>query len=290
MVEQQRPRYLDSGRLAAEIREFIMQKASAREPFSIIRLGDGEGCLLFRNEFAQFSQLASYVEGRISDIIFGDQDVVVKNWEFFYNSLVGSIIDSDIVGISPLDFVQRRLDNEQAENVDVRAVCGVKAQVHWLYSNRSILFKGGSGGGFSDAWLSRHLLPHYAKIIGAFPNVAVITGNADLHNFLRKAFSIESIVSIGIPTQRALKISHSEENVHFPNRFVSVLKEIERLPENTLVLVAAGLLGKAYCSHAKKHGSSAIDIGSVADIWCGTASRPGVKDEFIERWRIDAVG
>gem|GEM_PF-3702835 len=282
LTEPQGDLYFSHDRLGKELYEFISDKATQQTPFSIIRLGDGEGCLAFRNQFPNFSKLANYVEARISEIMFGDKGTVPNALKAFFQSIQNATISADIIGISPLNFPLRRLDSESPENVDVRAICGVKAQIHWV---KREMQAGNIHGMFADAWLSRYLLPYYKKIVSLFPKVFIITGNPQLDTLMEAAFGVSAHL-IPIPTQRALRSSKSPENIHFPDRYITILNEIKNIPQGSLVLVGAGLLGKGYCAAIKESGSSSLDIGSVADIWSGAASRPGVKDAFLEKWRL----
>ncbi len=36
----------------------------------------------------------------------------------------------------------------------------------------------------------------------------------------------------------------------------------------------------------KARGGIAIDVGSIADVWMGITSRPGITADFVERWKI----
>lgn len=272
--------------IGAQLVQFIKMSAENSTPFSVVRMNDGEGCLLFRNVFQEYIHLADYIERKISEIIFGSSDVISNAGAEFQSLMVNAALSADVIGIPERDFVSRRLQNETPGKVDVRAVCGSMAQIKWISESLQKGFL--HDVRFGTAWLSRYLLPHYKDICNIFPRVWVITGNAGLGKDLGIAFGIKDINEINIPTQRALKNGVAIHNCHYPNRFIEVLDEINNIPEGSLVLIGAGLLGKAYCTAVKLAGSSAIDIGHVADLWVGKSSRPGFPDSAIERWRIRA--
>jgi len=54
-----------------------------------------------------------------------------------------------------------------------------------------------------------------------------------------------------------------------------MMARIEGLGPGDLVLVGAGVLGKAYVAGAARRGAVAIDMGSVFDGWAGIISREG---------------
>ena len=66
---------------------------------------------------------------------------------------------------------------------------------------------------------------------------------------------------------------------HFPDRFTAIMADIAASPQQRRVwLVAAGILGKLYCDAVRRSGGVAIDIGSIADGWCGKLTRPTFHD------------
>ena len=66
---------------------------------------------------------------------------------------------------------------------------------------------------------------------------------------------------------------------HWPNHFNRIAEEIKSLDHGTIVLVAAGILGKVYCAQAKAAGLYAIDIGAIADWFCNNKTRRIFNDK-----------
>ena len=88
-----------------------------------------------------------------------------------------------------------------------------------------------------------------------------------------------------VPEQAHL--SHARRDTgHYPDRYRSLLAELENVRPGTLYLVAAGMLSKIYCDVVRGAGGVAVDIGSVADLWAGVRSRMMFSNEELERWRI----
>lgn len=266
--------------IAIPIKEFIHTKSQKSEGFSIVRMNDGEGSVLLDTKQ---EKLKKYVVGRISKILYGEPNVVLDDLDENRRLLMEAITSADIIGAPEKTFIQRRLVEEEKSKSDVRAICGSFNQINLLY-------KYAKENRFNDeikitsVWLSKYLLAHYTEIFNFFSRLVIITGNIDLANKMKKNMYSGEVIEILIPTQRAKR---SNNNIsHWPERFEQVLIEIEKLPGYSLVLVAAGILGKAYCHHAKKHGHGAIDIGHVADIWDGRISRPGVDNQFISKWKL----
>lgn len=70
--------------------------------------------------------------------------------------------------------------------------------------------------------------------------------------------------------------SRAGSDRHFPDQFERLRRELEVAPGD-LYLVAAGVLGKIYCHWVKAAGGIAIDIGSLADHWCGHRTRGSIS-------------
>ena len=51
------------------------------------------------------------------------------------------------------------------------------------------------------------------------------------------------------------------------------MQRLDDIEPGTLILVAAGVLGKIYCDKIKSKGGIALDIGSILDMWATIPSR-----------------
>jgi hypothetical protein len=267
-----------------DIKNSILNKARKNIPFSVVRLNDGEGTVVFNEVENSCPELKLYLTERISQIIFGDKKVVSNDLESFLNIMKDSVASADIIGMPERSFARRRLLETAKREVDVRAVIGSASQIEYLsHLSKNNILK--SNQKVASAWLSKYLLAHYQDITKHFDNVAIITGNKGLGNLMASKFDLPTVNEILIPTQRSISNGDAGKR-HWPERYEEVISELSLLPKSTLVFVGAGLLGKSYCSHAKRIGLSAIDVGHVADIWYGKSTRPGVKDELVERWKF----
>jgi hypothetical protein len=69
--------------------------------------------------------------------------------------------------------------------------------------------------------------------------------------------------------------------VHYPNRFLELLDEINVPFEGAVFLVGAGYLGKPYCQRIKNLGGIALDIGSIYDSWIGKGRTAAVSENGL---------
>jgi hypothetical protein len=102
--------------------------------------------------------------------------------------------------------------------------------------------------------------------------VLVITGRDRLRDCFVAKIGNRLIDFIDVPVQGC--IPDSFESSHYAARFDEVCHRLSRDLQGCVVLVGAGLFGKAYCDIAKQHGAAAIDLGSLFDALCGLHTRP----------------
>lgn len=131
----------------------------------------------------------------------------------------------------------------------------------------------------ADPWLERLLRgQEWIGFIGPHP---------DLAQRLGVQLGIPAHTTTLIPGEMRLPdregLKRGDE--HFPDRYEEILAGLILPRPGSVVLVAAGLLGKVYCARVKELGGIAIDIGSVADAWLGFKSRPG-QYEPPEKWLL----
>jgi len=121
-----------------------------------------------------------------------------------------------------------------------------------------------------DLW--RPLLAHAREVV-------LVTGRSDLDSALQRLFGLRVRCTYRIPAERKYRNDPTSAlRPHYPDGFAEVTRALtaETRP-GEVVLVAAGILGKAYCATVRAAGGIALDIGSAADHWCGHATR--TRDE-----------
>ncbi len=272
--------YLDGPNVANLLDRCIAEET----PASLVRLSDGEGNLLsLAKSFGAGKNLVTWCASRISYIHFGDHSVVPNARKFFIELIEETLASADVIGFAEAKSAVEAFSKDPA-NTDVRAVVGNRASL--LFLNEQLERK--TSINVASAWISRHLLPYYKTILQKAPRICIISTYEQLPERLASAFSIpqERFSFIGVPTQAVfIPTKERQDTKHFPNAMERILKDIKMLPPNTVVLVAAGLLGKKYCSVAKQNGCVAIDIGSIAEVWLGISAR-GMSPDFIEKWTL----
>lgn len=110
-------------------------------------------------------------------------------------------------------------------------------------------------------------------LFGRLGHCTLVTGRSDLENALKDRFGLAATRIHLVPPERKFADRHGTASRHYPDRFEELRHDLARTRPGEVVLVAAGILGKAYCAWVRQAGGIAIDVGSAADHWCGRQTR-----------------
>ncbi|MET0566996.1 MAG: hypothetical protein ABW021_11195 [Acidimicrobiia bacterium] len=272
----------------SEAIETVRTAVSDRDPFSLIRLGDGEAVLLSFGEDMGLQDLA-YLHSH-----WGAERVTLRDVGLVKQDLEMAVRGADVVGIRddlvnttlPPDLLQRsatevrdtvisaiRIRPEEIE--DLKAIGARRlALLHQVL--RSIEWA--EDQQFCSAWIHWDLLATGAlnQILQDVNQVGLVTSRPELGEMVARRFSIQTRTVI-VPDKHVVVPGPGE---HVPDRYRTIRSEFD-FPPGTLVLVGAGIPGKVYCQWLKESGCVALDVGSIFDAWVGRASRPTVlKSRF----------
>ncbi|MDF2728771.1 MAG: hypothetical protein K0T01_557 [Acidimicrobiia bacterium] len=258
------------------------------EPFSLIRLGDGEAVLLSFGEDMWLQDLA-YLHSH-----WGAERVRLRDVGQVKQDLEKAVQGADVVGIRddlvnttlPPDLLQRsatevrdtvisatRIRQEEVENLKaigarrLALLHQVLRTIEWSENQQ-----------FCSAWIHWELLATGAlnRILDEVNEVGLVTSRPELGELVARRFNVRTSTVI-VPDKHVVVPGPGE---HVPDRFRNIRSELD-FPAGTLVLVGAGIPGKVYCQWLKESGCVALDVGSIFDAWVGRASRPMVlKSRF----------
>ncbi|NDY91940.1 hypothetical protein [Ideonella livida] len=283
------PRNLIDPSKHANLQEILIKKVSAAEPFSLIRLGDGEGNVLFWSKRQHdYPALASLGMERILGLMFGRLAPKINSWDEFAAPIVAAAREATFVGIPNKKQFTTAVDllsKASTEKVDVRGMTGVAGV--W-----------DAVSAFGQEWIddeNRHFVNRYAhkflaqwidSVVKQCQRLNVITCYPDLLARMANSWGVKEGRSHLIPNQ-ALNVGWKLTEIHYPDRYFSISEELESTDlRGELYLVGAGLLGKAYCRTIEKQGGMAIDVGSLMDVWQGIGVRKYQTEEFVEKYRL----
>lgn len=269
----------------SETIEKVLKAVSDREPFSLIRLGDGEAMVLSFTEETWLQDLA-YLHGH-----WGAEGVTLRAVADLKRDLEMAIQGADVVGIRNdvlgvslsedlLDMhgneVRRfvisafHLRQEEENNLSASSARRL-ALLHRVLSR----LKWSEDQQFCSGWIHWELLATGAlnRILENVTEVGLVTSRPELEPLLARRFDVRASAVI-VPDKF---IDAQQAGRHVPDRYRTIRSELA-FNEGTLVLVGAGIPGKVYCQWLKEAGCVAIDVGSVFDAWVGKASRPRVLE------------
>lgn len=254
---------------ALAVADRIANAIDSKQPFSLVRLGDGEGNLLpYRKEYSDFSLIDPQVVGRT----WWADDALEESADEHRRLLQEAILAADVVGIPDLHRVCRVIGIDRSRELislgkNSRGMLAVLDFAATLPPDRLI-----TSCHIHEAlnyWGLWELLISRAK------RVSLITCHPKLGETLTELHGVEIGEVHLIPPEQKYSASfqNSETERHYPDTFLKLEKKLASVPPGEVFLVAAGVLGKTYCRWIKEAGGIGLDIGSTADFWCGFVTR-----------------
>ena len=270
--------YLDtctSPRDAGEVALRIIEAIRASKPFSLLRLGDGEGYFLPYDEKRKSFQKV-------------DQAYIEHAW--WQKSKLSGLKDQIVIRVS-----------EAIQGADILGIpCfyGI-FRWNWLYQmegyisspvtrgllavNQYIAKQGRQDPLFARKTITSCFIHHHLSNWGLYDYIfsfirrcCVISCHAEIARPLEQLFQLAIQRLYLIPAEFS-HASRFEEalpgEAHYPNRFNEICQSIEVAYPGEVYLVGAGYLGKIYCQIIKSKGGIALDVGSMLDYWMSHKTR-----------------
>jgi hypothetical protein len=268
-----------------EVSSVISGKLDSHEPFSLVRLGDGEGLLLSVSDQSTLADI-KYLESHL-----GKEGVSLAGLLSIKYRLIEAIQNADIIGVRD-DIVNVSFEpgsfllphGEFLEifrrNFKLRKV----EKSLGYHGSRRIAFLHNSLGNlnlakdsqFCSAWFhyDYHSSGDIFRILQKQERIGLISCRLRLPRLLEDLFDI-SIKFQEIPDMYR-DSSPDRRTPDYVEQLESVLdKQLVEFP-GMLYLVGGGLYGKLYCELIRSQGGVALDLGSLFDAWLGLATRPAV--------------
>jgi hypothetical protein len=232
----------------------IIQAASAslqnKKSFGLLRLGDGEGAILAQEAASMNDDLQACIK-----IWFGDQAVHscdLKQFQFLLENAIRSV---DVIGIP-----------RPAQLSSLPRYAAVMDHLPKDIRGHNLLW--------TDAAI--HFYLQWSGALGKLMRQATrvwVIGCRDVASDLQQV--TDAPVGQWLVKGEA-QCPGSVVEPHWCSGFDRTMRAIkDHAQPGDLVLIGAGILGKAYVAAAKVQGAVALDIGSVIDGWVGIISRVG---------------
>jgi hypothetical protein len=269
----------DTAASAPTVSNKIILALRQGRPFSLLRVGNGEGnaMQMAKGECCTLQISTFYHEFLSQNWLPVAQDQAMS----LCKQVRASLISADIIGFRAFRFDERAMIYQHTEQKNFYAALGI------LYA-REFLSEGLIGGYWrgsiiTGAWIHLDMIAYLDAILTAAHSVIVVSGRSELEEAFRRRLGEKLEAFIIVPVQGFVPPSLDES--HFA-AFPSIKERLNRDLRGKLVLVGAGLFGKVYCHVAKTNGAVAIDLGSVFDVLAGLETRPIHKHYDINstRW------
>ena len=114
-------------------------------------------------------------------------------------------------------------------------------------------------------------MPFLRPLLSGLPFLGFVGWHTGMADKLAHFCSVGELVKYALPADQNLVELPPElrSGQHFPDGYRRVLSTLIVPRQGDVFLVAAGVLGKLYCSHIKRLGGIAIDVGALAGRWAG---------------------
>jgi len=239
------------------VAERINLAMTDKQPFSLIRLGDGEARLIGWPDFVSWRDLNSSL-----DYWYGPLKPPRDDLLRLRADLIAACQNADVLGIPR--------QAQQQSNPFYKLMVHLVG-VHGLARHDT-----------AHCGVHRFLMSegHLADLLRGLDSVTVITCR-DVGNILCESLGIGEVRWIPVPEEAHMATPQSR---HHPERHNEVLREIDAGPGD-LYLVGAGPNGKVYCDAVKRDGGIGLDLGSIFDAIAGVHSRSYIAKE-PERYQL----
>lgn len=241
-------------------------------PFSMIRLGDGEGRILgYPDTFADeiyLNQVLTYQFGaQVLNVLkteFSD-NFVDKAMNQLKGFITEAIKNADVLGApswlhfrAPIEASNIIPLTAQSVCLDYAARLKTTSQVYDHF-----IFKPFHKNGLFD------------RLLEGVEHLNIVS-HTDMSEKLISRFKLKTCTHIAIPGHQSFMQSAL---FHYPIEYKNILNKLSVVTPGDIYFVAAGYLGKLYCNYIKQHGGIAIDIGSIFDGWCGVGRKDAIQNK-----------
>jgi hypothetical protein len=232
-----------------DVEPLIQAKWTAKQPFSLVRIGDGELSIINHPKTAP-ERMQHVLRRAMADRQYNADEM-------------GSIRAGMIHAINSADLVGMHDSYESNELCLVYEDTLADAGLDWMTACHQAVHIYLQSAGVLD------------RLLRVARRVTLISGRDTLAQFRHAYPHIEANQHL-IPVERQYKVDSDDiRDQHYPDVYERIKDVLNPVGPCHLYLVGAGLLGKEYCSIIKSRGGFALDIGSIFDYWANVPTREG---------------
>ncbi len=252
----------------------VRDRLANGQPFSLIRLGDGEANALtyeacFTEHFAEDSAAREKIWWGRTLVPVARAQLAAR-----VHAAAGR---ADALGFPTREWLLRdvRLDSGRPLS---RTKTG-----RGLLAIMSTLEAANASGSLAGRILVSAHIPQdlhrwnlYEELLDGADEVVVVSCHPHAPDALRSRFGVKAVKHVEVPPgDAALEMQHRhlDDSEVPPASVARALEQLGEWPRGRLVLVGAGYAGKAIVDEARQRGGVALDLGSIFDRWVGLNTR-----------------
>ena len=235
-----------------EAMKIIRGYIERREPFSMVRFGEGEGRVLgiSKTHPKSFDSARMKMECQ-TGIVYGDASI-----RQLKNCILGALRNATMIGT---------IVNFKCEPAYVKLMDTVQKNVELHRTTR----------GFSTGQFVSRLLQNNLKYLVEGRTMLSVITCRDLRDYIREHTGIADVKEYIIPSQHVVRslVDGAYERNHYggkrlwPDLHDDIQRNIVVREAGEVFIVAAGLFGKDLCITIQERGGIALDMGSSVDYW-----------------------
>ncbi len=255
-----------------EVAARIEAAVNNARPFSLIRLGDGEGAFarISDADEARFARLYGWMRAEWVRFLFGpDFDAEASGYADLTRGLMAAATEADVLGVPYPSWVEHEY-----------ALVSGRGIPCLLNVHRDLLMHPPSlRPAVCDQLVHVHLHNEglIEPVLRKARGLTIISCLPGLDELIRGRFSLDDVELLPVPSE--FTAPHLREANHrggeaFPAAYKQIMRQLSQPQGGRVFIVAAGTLGKFYATAIKRHGGIALDLGSLVDGWMRLPSRP----------------
>lgn len=261
------PPSLEAFRSSYEVvRSSLLIAISKRQPFSLVRIGDGESVILGYREGVVNLDLEGHLR-----LWFGVNSLAPELMRHLRRRLYSSSIRASILGVPTL------------------RQCGLHPRYQSSYNllQRRLHPRWGMPL-LCDAAVHRflHLSGDLVALLRQSPFLGIVSSRVVLQSVF-SLFQPDQLSFFRAPDENPVQVSANDvsSRLWFPDLFKLIENQLQPPYKGAPYLIGAGLVGKLFCETIRARGGIAIDIGSIFDGWASVPSR-----DYFSRYPESAYG
>jgi hypothetical protein len=254
----------------------VNSKLAANEPFSFVRIGDGEAACLPYEPYLAWLAKGDAIE---RERIWWGEALTDRQRKRMTRLVFNAIWGADCIGIPTVSRFLRELRLTENDSLD-HGLTGRGLRSALYCTEHFSVFRGTAAP--VPIFTSCHLHQDmerwdlYPALLDGKRDVALVSCHPGLASLVERRFGVSVSANLVLPPDRVSApafASPPADTRRLPDILDEVVGKVKDLPRGHLVLIGAGYLGKWLVDVVRAQGGVALDVGSVFDYWLGLTTR-----------------